>query len=470
MNNIKKKYLIDTSVIIDNPALNLKAIYQEGQNDIFITEVVLQELDKHKISINVEVGSSARSFFRSVQSNEFQRTGAFELKNKHDSIYQTELNFEELNSPIKIFIINRKEKEYVISKSEPNDLKILEIAKDYNLTLITNDISFKVIAISEGVKAESLKINEVSSPEKIDFLFEYNIEESVLNNPLTERIALENIYKNQKKWNQIVINECKDSVPTGKKRFYIVNGIGLLKAKSEESDFKDYVVKPKNLEQKFYAELLSMPFNVLAVTGSTGSGKTLLAVQEGIRRVQDPKSPIDGIVYMRYTVNTTDKHAELGFRAGGEDEKLSYFNYPLNAAINFYLEKEIKNKKNKEDCEKSGIYLNEFTTNFMKENNIVVTDIAHTRGITLSKKFVIFDEIQNAPNSILQLIGTRIGQDTVIVLMGDFRQVDHPYLSKTRNSLVTLLNVAEKDPMVTAIQLKSTIRSEIAEWFQENIK
>lgn len=469
MNN-KKKYLIDTSVIIDNPALNLKAIYQGGENDIFITEVVLQELDKHKISMNVEVGSSARSFFRSVQSNEFQRTGEFELKNKHDVIYQTELNFEELNEPIKIFIINRNEKQYVISKTEPNDLKILEIAKDYGLTLITNDISFKVIAISEGVNAQSLKVNEVSSPEKISFLFEYNIEESILNNKETEKLALEEIYSNQKKWNQIVINECLDGIPTGKKRFYIVNGIGLIKAKSEESDFKDYVIKPKNLEQKFYANLLSMSFNILAVTGSTGSGKTLLAVQEGIRRVQDPNSPIDGIVYMRYTVNTTDKHAELGFRAGGEDEKLSYFNYPLNAAINFYLEKDSKNKKEKESCEKSGIYLNELTTEFMKENNIVVTDIAHTRGITLSKKFVIFDEIQNAPNSILQLIGTRIGQDTVIVLMGDFRQVDHPYLSKTRNSLVTLLNVAEKDPMVTAIQLKTTIRSEIAEWFQENIK
>jgi len=69
----------------------------------------------------------------------------------------------------------------------------------------------------------------------------------------------------------------------------------------------------------------------------------------------------------------------------------------------------------------------------------------------------------------LKLIGTRIGKGSKLVLMGDFRQVDHPYLTKNRNALVAMLKKAEEDDSIAAIQLRNTIRSDIANWFQENI-
>lgn len=460
---IKKQFLIDTSVIIDSPAINLFSLYQNGENEIYITEVVLQELDKHKISLNPEVNSAARSFFRAVDENPFE-----ELKEGargSDKISKTILRFENMDE-IEIFIINRNS--YTSPQNVPNDTKILEVAKDYNMTLVTNDISFKVIAMGEGVHAESLKVNSVMSPENIDFLKEYEVEESEVEE------FIKTIHGSDKKWNQIIIKEKKDGLLTGKTQYFIVNGTGLIKIRSESEDFKELTVRPHNLEQKFYAEMLQMPFKIMAVTGSTGSGKTLMAIQEAIRKVKDPDSLIDGVIYMRYTVNTNDKHAELGFRSGDESQKLGYFNYPLYSAINFIIEKDMERKNHSkkaiEEASKSGINKNEYTEKFMQDHNIIVADIAHARGITLSNKVVIFDEVQNAPNSILQLIGTRIGKNAPIILMGDFRQVDHPYLSKNRNALVSLLRIAENDPMVAAIQLKQTVRSEVAEWFQENVK
>lgn len=463
----KKEFLIDTSVIIDNPEQNLLSLYQNGENKIYITEVVLQELDKHKISLNHEVGVAARTFFRAVSEEPFKK---YKKKKplKGDTIYQTKLKFESLNETIVLNIVTRKRTDYITEKREPNDLKILEIAKDYEMKLITNDISFKVLAMSEGVKAESLKMNTVMSPEKITFSKEEIVETQNLEEKISE------IGKSEKKWNQVILKETERGAENGKQHFLLANGSNLEKIKSEEADFKDLIVKPKNLEQKYYANILEKNFDILTVTGSTGSGKTLLAVQEGIRRVKDPKSPIDGVVYMRYTVNTNDKHAELGFRAGNEEQKLGYYNYPLYAAINFIIEKELETNpslsREAEEAKKAGINKGAETDAYMELHNIVVTDIAHARGITLSNKFVIFDEVQNAPNSILKLMGTRLGRNAPIVLMGDFRQVDHPYLNKNRNALVTMLRLAEKDPAVAAIQLKSTIRSEVAEWFQENVK
>ena len=94
--------------------------------------------------------------------------------------------------------------------------------------------------------------------------------------------------------------------------------------------------------------------------------------------------------------------------------------------------------------------------------------IAHARGITIGKKFVIFDEAQNASNATIKLIGTRMGEESKIVFLGDWAQIDHPYLSKFRNGAVTLLKKALNSDFVAGIQLKQTIRSDIAKWFGDN--
>jgi PhoH-like ATPase len=104
----------------------------------------------------------------------------------------------------------------------------------------------------------------------------------------------------------------------------------------------------------------------------------------------------------------------------------------------------------------------------MKKYNIEVMDIAHMRGTTISRKFVIIDEAQNMTNATLKLIGTRMGDETRLVIMGDSGQIDHPFLSKRRNALVTLLNKAQHSNFIAGIQLRHTIRSNVADWFDKN--
>jgi PhoH-like ATPase len=455
-----KKYLIDTSVIIDNPAQNLYKIYQNGNNDIYITDIILKELDKHKTSINNEVGISARSFFRAINKNKFK-----EVKNKAilkgDRVYKVKLYFEEINQNIKIFIIKRKR----YKEDFNNDFKIMEIGIDYKLKLLTNDISFKVNALSNGLHVESMKYDTVLSPENISFFKKVKIEKT------KNYIDLINSLNIEKYITQLEVIFINNEVETGEKKYLIRNGNSFTEIRTEKSDFKELKIKPINIEQKFYIELLQKNFKILVVSGSTGSGKTLMAIQEAMRRVKDQKDPINGIVYMRYTINTNDKFAELGFRAGDQNQKLNFYNYPLYSALNFILEK--RKKEDKKETDFSGIDKNEETEKLMKDFNISVTDIAHARGITISNKIVIFDEVQNTPNSILKLIGTRMGDNTKIILMGDFKQVDHPYLTKERNALVTMLRIAKEsnnNNIISAIQLKTTVRSEVAEWFEENIK
>jgi len=139
------------------------------------------------------------------------------------------------------------------------------------------------------------------------------------------------------------MKEKEGSYESGKQEFYIRKNGHLVQI--EENDFRQHRIKPLNVEQKFYAKMLMENFEIMVVTGSTGSGKTLLALQEGMRRVSDKNDPIDGIVYLRNTVTANDSQAELGFRKGDQNTKLGYFAYPLFGAINFIIENSFKNKK-----------------------------------------------------------------------------------------------------------------------------
>tara|TARA_B100000131_G_C17862399_1_gene510644 strand:- start:229 stop:711 length:483 start_codon:yes stop_codon:yes gene_type:complete len=61
----------------------------------------------------------------------------------------------------------------------------------------------------------------------------------------------------------------------------------------------------------------------------------------------------------------------------------------------------------------------------LKENNIIqVMPLAFMRGITLSNKFVILDEAQNATPEQIKMFVTRIGQYSKYIITGDLDQSD----------------------------------------------
>lgn len=487
MNERQKTYLLDTSVILDDPA-NLFRLSQNNQNVIAITNIVLAELNNKKDDMRSEAGFRAREFFRLADASEGKmlqledlpealRTGRDESVCGNDNYYLLEIMFDpslhgEHIVPIDLHIIFREEHRVSRRFDEPkglNDAKIAEIAKDYDLTLLTNDISFKIAANVQHIEAQSIRNASVEKPEDIDFshTYIYHDEPSISDD------------RDHKDFEQITfIEEAKSEnseiYETGIQRYAIT-----LNDKLEWCDFDrrfgeffdETLVRPLNLEQKFYFTMLTHPQNyVTVVAGSTGSGKTLMALQAGLELVRE--GIVEGIVYARNTVTSTDQPSELGFRKGDEEQKLGYFMYPLYSAINFTIE-----HQNKYSIESRVEYTGNInspkrenaTELFMLNNNIEVMDIAHIRGTTISRKFVIIDEAQNMTAATMKLIGTRMGEETRLVIMGDPQQIDHPFLSKRRNALVSLLNKALHNDFLAGIQLRHTIRSETATWFDKNL-
>ena len=490
MSSTQKCYLLDTSVILDDPA-NILRISENNTNIVAITSTVLSELNNKKDDMRSDAGFRAREFFR-LADYEVGATLTFDdlpaclhanVKTppaEGDFYYRLILPFdvalkaeEDGNSNVELLIIYREQFRITKSYSEPkglNDAKIAEIAADYNLKLVTNDIAFKIAAEVQGIEAQSLRNASVERPDAIEFAHTYTYHDEPTLPEVHEYLNFE-----QFTFIQEATSEGHNEIyETGLQR-YAVSINNHLEWCDFDRRFGEYfdetLIRPINLEQKFYFTMLTHPQNHLTVvSGSTGSGKTLMALQAGLEMMKE--GIVEGIVYARNTVTASDPQAELGFRKGDEHEKLGYFMYPLYSAINYTIE-----HQNKHSIEAQV----EFTGNtnstkrenatelFMAKYNIEVMDIAHMRGTTISRKFVIIDEAQNMTHATMKLIGTRMGEETRLVIMGDPHQIDHPFLSKRRNALVTMLNKAQHSDFLAGIQLRHTIRSEVANWFDKHL-
>jgi PhoH-like ATPase len=481
-----KTFLLDTSVILDDPA-NLINIAENGKNFVAITNVVLAELNNKKDDMRSDAGYRAREFFRLADNGNGQTLTQADLPKvlakcnqtipcNNDSYYRMQLEFDRSLyggslEKIDLFVIFRESYRVAEHYREPkglNDAKIGEIAKDYRLKLLTNDISFKIAAQVQDIPAETIRNASVERPDKITFSHTYSYYQ-------TPELPADAVHHD---FEQIVFieetkSENNEIYETGLQRYAITHNNQLEWCDFDRrfgEFFDEELVRPINLEQKFYFTMLTHPQNyVTVVAGSTGSGKTLIALQAGLELYRE--GIVDGIVYARNTVTATDAAAELGFRKGDEGQKLGYFMYPLYSAINFTIEHQNKysiESRIEYTGNTNSVQSQNATELFMANNNIEVMDIAHMRGTTISRKFVIIDEAQNMTNATMKLIGTRMGDETRLVIMGDPNQIDHPFLSKRRNALVTLLQKAQHHNFLAGIQLRHTIRSEIASWFDQN--
>ena len=492
MSELKKQscYLLDTSVILDDP-IHIVRLNDNNENAVIITDIVLAELNNKKDDMRGDAGFRAREFFRLADNEDgktiqfadlpacIQASAKIDKKSCEDKYYRLSMHFsnelleeEQIGSDIPLYIIYRES--YHIEKHFShvlglNDAKIGEIASDYGLTLLTNDISFKIASEVQGIETQSIRNARVDKPDEIEFSYSYHYqgEEPVLEDQ-NKHINFEQISFIQESG-----DDSSQIYETGIQKYAIINNHGLEFCDFDRrfgENYDENLIRPINLEQKFYFTILTHPQNyVTVVSGSTGSGKTLIALQAGLELVKE--GIVEGIIYARNTVTANDPQAELGFRKGDEGQKLGYFMYPLYSAVNFTIEHMTKHSidsKVEYTGNVNSMKQETATETFMVKNNIEVMDIAHLRGTTISKKFVIIDEAQNLTAATLKLIGTRMGDGTRMVVMGDPNQIDHPFLSKRRNALVTLLQKAKTENYIAGVQLRHTIRSEIANWFDKN--
>ena len=158
----------------------------------------------------------------------------------------------------------------------------------------------------------------------------------------------------------------------------------------------------KNPAQRRFYKTISTKDITFGI-GPAGCGKTYLSVHRALRELGDKDSKIDGIVIVKPLVEAAGE--KIGFLPGDVEEKTAPF------MMSFYYNMEQIIGKQRLDI--------------LKESNVIqVIPLAFMRGITLSNKFVILDEAQNATPEQIKMFVTRIGENSKYIITGDLEQSD----------------------------------------------
>ena len=234
---------------------------------------------------------------------------------------------------------------------------------------------------------------------------------------------------------------------------------------NEELDFRGLEVKPINLKQKFFMKaLLSDMYDIHVIDARAGSGKTLMAFVAAMRLVS--KGGYEKIVYVRNSIESVDKGADIGYLSGN-DEKFRIYNMALYDTLEFIAKKKMKKRDNTQEPQ---IAIEKKVADLMTKYNIEKLWPGEARGRTLSNAIVIMDEWQNSSNNTTQLILSRLDNNCKAIIIGSNRQIDNMYLNRFNNGLTSLLKQTKKEQShisLFAIELDKSVRGKFSHFADE---
>lgn len=190
-----------------------------------------------------------------------------------------------------------------------------------------------------------------------------------------------------------------------------------------------------NEEQKIAkAKILANTVTLLA--GSAGSGKTLLACQIALEKLF--MKECDKIIITRPTVSKE----EIGFLPGDLREKMDPWVQPIYQNM-FALYDKVKIEA------------------LIQEGKIEIVPVSFMRGRTFLDSVVIVDEAQNVTHQQMQMIVTRLGLRSKMIICGDDHQVD--LKSKKDSGFRFLYSSSRKIKNMCGISLVTNHRDSIVE-------
>jgi phosphate starvation-inducible PhoH-like protein len=199
-------------------------------------------------------------------------------------------------------------------------------------------------------------------------------------------------------------------------------------------DFQPYLPQKKqrvslharNANQKTYIQTLQAEeTSIVFAIGPAGTGKTMLAVQHGIKLYQE--GIVDKIVVTRPAVSVDE---DLGFLPGTLNEKMAPWTRPIFDVLGEY-------------------YQAKDVAKMLEEGAIEISPLAYMRGRTFKNAYIVADEMQNATVNQMKMLLTRLGENSKMVVTGDLAQADR----LNDNGLINFCDLLAKKPGLKHIEI-----------------
>jgi PhoH-like ATPase len=429
-----KIFVLDTSVII----YDHEAIQHFAEHDVAIPITVLEELDGFKKG-NDTKNFCAREFIRFVDgiSRENLLQGWIPINGPDKGRFRVILGGSGDIDAEKIFgghkpdhkILNAA---FALQKAEPRR----------KVVLVTKDIALRLKAKALNLPAEDYEAGKV---EDVSLLYSGKQCVEGLSSELIGAIHADGC----------VPAEQLDPVAMLKNQFFILRN-GRKSALGYHNPFRStvdrvekhtvYGITPRNAEQAFAVHAMLKPeIKLVTLQGAAGTGKTLLALACALEQRRNYRQ----ILITRPVVPLGNK--DIGYLPGDIGSKLGPYMEPLWDNLKF-----IRGQFG--DKERASKTIDEM----LRLQKIEIIPLTYIRGRSLSDVFMIVDEAQNLTPHEAKTVVTRAGENTKIVLTGDVRQIDTPYLDSQSNGLSYLTDRLKDRELFAHVTLEKGERSELA--------
>lgn len=431
----KKNFVLDTNVILHD----YNCLHNFEENDIYIPIVVLEELDHFKKG-NQQINYNAREFARELDLI------------ADDNLFKKGAPLGEGKG--KLFIVAGNSYPEVISNIFPEktcDHRIL--ADTYNIgqkskttktILVSKDINLRMKALALGILAEDYindKVTDINVFEKNHETYD-NVSPELIDRLYTEGgIPLDEFdFKSDVSPQDCFVLKSNRSSVLAR---YHPQSESVIKIEKRRS----FGIEPRNAEQAFAMNvLLDDDVKLVALTGKSGTGKTLIALAAALQQNENYKQ----ILLARPIVALSNR--DLGYLPGDEQHKIAPYMQPLFDNLNVIKSSFSYQGKEMKQLEE-----------MQREERLVIEALAYIRGRSLSETFFIVDEAQNLTPHEVKTIITRAGEGTKVVFTGDIQQIDSPYLDMHSNGLVYMIDRMRGQDIFAHINLVKGERSYLSE-------
>jgi PhoH-like ATPase len=457
----KKLFVLDTNVLMHDPM----CLFRFEEHDIFLPMIVLEELDGHKKGMT-EVARNARQASRTLDA----LAGAQGADIAHGLNLDTTGHREAGGC---LFFQTQPLDAKLPTSLPPGkaDNQILGVVQSLRekfapreVVLVSKDINMRVKARALGLQTDDYQNDKTLDDLDLlysgslalppDFWSKHGNVESWqsgshtfyrISGPLVPSLLI----------NQFVFFEAPGEPSLYARVIEIRGKTAVLKTLKDYGHLKNSVwgVTTRNREQNFAMNLLMDPeVDFVTLTGTAGTGKTLMALAAGLTQVLDDRRYTE-IIMTRATVSVGE---DIGFLPGTEEEKMG----PWMGALDDNLEVLGKTDGGAGEWGRAA-------TNELIRSRIKIKSMNFMRGRTFLNKYVIIDEAQNLTPKQMKTLITRAGPGTKIICMGNLAQIDTPYLTEGSSGLTFAVDKFKGWPHSGHITLARGERSRLADFASE---